>query len=176
MITPVVTSRRNRCKSWRWPAASVLASLLLGQTACVQLAEVDSTSAPIYTSMIGREFELKENFVAQGVKLPPKFDEVNYLKIMPPPGLASKYRIVDLGDLPPGSRIRIVGVVTHRSELFPATQYVISLLNHPLAGSEGRQIRIQDAAAWQLYVKPASPDEVPQLSEKYFRPLADRSS
>lgn len=175
MITSVVTSRRNWRKSRRWPAASVLVSLLLGQTACVQLAEVDSTSAPIYASMIGREFELRENFVASGVKLPPKFDEVDYILIMPPPGIASKYRIVDLGDLPAGSRIRIVGVVTRRSELFHSTRYVISLLNHPLAGSEGRQIRIQDAAAWQLYVNPASPDAAPQLSENYFRPLADRS-
>lgn len=174
MITPDAATRRKRRKPWREPLSSVLASLLLGQTACVQLAEVDSTSAPIYASMIGREYELKENFVARGVKLPPKFDQVNYILIMPPPGIASRYRIVDLGDMPAGSRFRIVGVVTHRSELFPATQYVVSSLNHPVAGSEGRQIRIQDAAAWQLYVKAAAPDEAPQLNEKYFRSLADR--
>lgn len=171
MIPVSATIRRTRhqiCLS------AGLALLLLGQTACVQLAEVDSTAAPVYAAMIGREFELKERFVALGVKLPPKFDEVNYILIMPPPGIASQYRMVELGDLPAGSRIRIVGVVTHRSGLFPSTRYVVALLNHPLAGSEGREIRIQDAVAWQLYAKPASPAEAPQLSEKYFRPLADK--
>lgn len=81
----------------------VLLSLLPGQTACAQLAEVDSTYSPVYASMM------------------------------------------------------------------------VSFLNHPLAGSEGRQIRIQDAAAWRLYVKPASPAEAPQLNEEYFRPLGNRS-
>ena len=170
-IPTLVESRQRR----RRLLPPVLLSLLLGQTACVQLAEVDSTPAPVYASMIGREFELREEFVARGVKLPPGFDEVNYILIMPPPGIASRYRIVDLGAIPAGRRFRIVGVVTHRSELFPATQYVVSFLNHPLAGSEGRQIRIQDAAAWRLYVKPASPVEAPQLNEEYFRPLGNRS-
>jgi len=141
------------------------------QVGCVQLAEVDSTHSPIYRGMLGREFELKEEFVVRGVKLPPKFNEVDHILIMPPPGIYSTYRILDFGHMPAGRRFRIVGVVTHSFKLVPFTQYVISFVDHRISQAEGRQVRIQDAAAWQLYVKPASPDEAPQLSERYFRPV-----
>ncbi len=158
---------RARSPLWLLLAAGCTVFL----TACVQLAEVDSTDSPVYASMIGREFELKENLVARGIKLPPKFAAVDYILIMPLPGIYSRYRILDLGAVPAGSRFRIIGVVTHRSKLFPITEYVISFSGHRFG--EDKPVRITSAAGAQLYLKPASPHEAPQLSERYFHVLEE---
>jgi hypothetical protein len=88
---------------------------------------------------------------------------------MPPPGIYSRYRIADLGAVPAGSRFKIVGAVTHRSELFPLTEYVISF--GELRFGEDKPVRITSAAGAQLYLKPVSPDDAPQLNERYFRSL-----
>ena len=145
------------------------------QSRCVQLGEVDSTHSPAFATMIGREFELKEEFLVRGVKLPPKFDQVNYALIMPPPGIYSKYRIVDLGHFDAGSRFKIVGVVTRHSELFPSTEYVIAFADRSFDEVEGQQVRITAASSWKLYVKPDARDAAPQLSERYFHPVEKSS-
>lgn len=167
MKTPKASAIPHRTRS---PLRLLLAAgCTVFLTACVQLAEVDSTDSPVYASMIGREFELKENLVACGIKLPPEFDEVDHVLIMPPPGIYSRYRILDLGAVPAGSRFKIVGVVTHLSELFPITEYVISFGEHRFG--EDKPVRITSASGAQLYLKPVSPHEAPRLSERYFRPV-----
>lgn len=122
--------------------------------------------------MIGREFELKAEFLLLGMKDAPKFEELGHILIVPPPGIHSSYRILYLGHRPAGSRFRIVGVVTHKSKLFPLVQYVISFTDDRTGETKGKEVRIPDASGWGLYVKPAFPDEAPQLSEQYFKPLA----
>lgn len=153
----------------------VLASAVLLQTGCVQLAEVDSTRSPAFAPMIGREFELKEEFGAFGIKLPPKFDHVDYVLIMPPPGIFSRYRILDLGKIAAGSRFKIVGVVTRRSELFPSTEYVVSFADRDFGLADGTPIRINATSTWRLYTKPTSPESPPQLNERFFLPVGASS-
>ena len=92
------------------------------QTGCVQLATVDSTRDPLYAPMIGRTYELTQKFVVRGIQLiDQKSPDPAYILIMPPPGIGG-HLVTDLGLLAAGSRFRIVGVVTRRSELFPSTR------------------------------------------------------
>ena len=145
--------------------------LAIFQTGCVQLATVDSTRDPLYAPMIGRTYELAQPFVVRGIKLPDQTSpNPAYILIMPPPGIGG-HLVTDLGLLAAGSRFRIVGVITHRSELFPSTRYEIALEYPELIQSRGAPIRINDVAAWKTYEKPTAPDRPPELSETYFRPI-----
>lgn len=140
---------------------------------CVQLAEVDSTHSPVYASMVGRAFELKTDFFAHGIKLPDqRTPEPQYILIMPPPRIRG-HLVIDLDRIPAGSRFRIVGVVTHRSKLFPSTEYSIAFDDPRAFQANGRPIRINATThSWHLYVKPASPDAPPQLNPEYFKAVA----
>ena len=121
--------------------------------------------------MIGRTFELREEFLVYGIKRPDqKSPEPDFILIMPPPTIGG-HLILDLGRMPAGSRFQIVGVVTRRSKLFPSTEYVISFANRSISQTEGKQVRINATSTWHLYVKPASAEEPPQLNELYFRPI-----
>jgi hypothetical protein len=145
--------------------------LAIFQTGCVQLATVDSTRDPLYAPMIGRTYELTQKLVVRGIQLiDQKSPDPAYILIMPPPGIGG-HLVVDLGLLAAGSRFRIVGVITHRSKLFPSTQYVISLEHPQLIQSGGAPVRIRDIPAWKLYDQPAAPDQPPGLNESYFRPI-----
>jgi hypothetical protein len=145
--------------------------LTVFQTGCVQLAIVDSTRDPLYAPMIGRTYELTQKFVVRGIQLiGQKSPDPAYILVMPPPGIGG-HLVTDLGLLAAGSRFQIVGVVTHRSELFPSTEYVIALESPELIRSGGAPIRINNVYAWKLYEKPAAPDQPPGLSETYFRPI-----
>lgn len=148
----------------------LVATALSGLTGCVQLAEVDSTHAPRFASMLGREYELREELLVRGVKRDARSAAPDYVLVMPPPGIGGRF-IVDLGTLPRGTRFRIVGVTTHRSRLFPSTRYVISLRDQAIADPADRDILITDTSSWDLYLAPSSPAEAPQLNPRFFRAL-----
>lgn len=117
------------------------------QTGCVQLATVDSTRDPLYAPMIGRTYELTQKFLVRGIQLiDQKSPDPAYILIMPPPGIGG-HLVTDLGLLAAGSRFKIVGVVTHRSELFPSTRYEIALEYPEQILSRGAPIRIRDVPA-----------------------------
>lgn len=160
--------KRTMPPSFRLALILLLTTFQIG---CVQLATVDSTRDPLYASMIGRTYELTQSFVVRGIKLPDqKPPDPAYILIMPPPGIGG-HLVTDLGLLAAGSRFRIVGVVTHRSELFPSTEYVIALEYPELIRSGSTPIRINNVYAWKLYEKPTAPDRPPELSETYFRQI-----
>ena len=145
--------------------------LTVFQTGCVQLETVNSTRDPLYAPMIGRTYELTKKFVVRGIQLiDQKSPGPAYILVMPPPGIGG-HLVTDLGLLAAGTRFKIVGVVTHRSKLFPSTQYAIALDYPDLIRSDGTPIRVNDVAAWKLYEEPTAPDRPPELSETYFRPI-----
>lgn len=155
---------------FRFVRPLLAASLLAALAGCVQLARVDATADAKYRSLVGREFELREDFLACGVKQDSARPAIHEVAIMPPPGLGGRF-IVALGRIPAGSRFRIVGVTNHRSELFPKTEYVVLFLDHRIPGAEGKPVRIYNVALWPLYEKPAEAGAAPTLSERYFRPV-----
>jgi hypothetical protein len=122
--------------------------------------------------MIGRAFELREDFDAYGIKLPDqRTPDPAYIVIMPPPRIGG-HLVLDLGRVPAGSRFRIVGVVTRRSKLFPSTEYTVFFDDARSFQANGKPVRIQATTpSWKLYVQPASPGEPPQMNEQYFKPL-----
>jgi hypothetical protein len=148
-----------------------LALVALTQFGCVMLETVDSTRAPIYAVMLGQRFELKQLFLAHGIKSDEdRGRDFSYVVIGPPPGIGGRF-VVKLGPVAAGSRFTIVGVTTHRSKLFPSTEYVVRFDDEALIASAGKPIRISDGRYWNLYAEPASPGEAPQLNEHYFRPI-----
>lgn len=150
-------------------AVGILALFLTG---CVQLAVVDSTDAPRFQAMIGREYALMQPFLIRGVKRNSKDTEPDYILIMPPPGIGGRF-ITDLGRAPVGSRFKIIGVVTHRSKLFPSTRYVIAFSDRGIVRAAGRKVMINDASGFKSYEKPVSPNGAPTLSRQYFQPIDD---
>lgn len=153
------------------PGLKVALAFLLATfaTGCVQLATVDSTRDPLYAPMIGRTYELTQPFVVRGVRpIDQESSAPASILIMPPPGIGG-HLVTDLGLLAAGARFKIVGVITHRSKLFPSTQYVVALNYPELIRSGGAPIRINNVAAWKLYDPPTAPDQPPGLSKTYFR-------
>lgn len=151
-------------------ARLLAAAALLALAGCVRLATVDATADARYRSIVGREYELREPFRACGVKHDFPQDHFDEVAIMPPPGIGGRY-IVDLGLIPAGSRIRVVGVTNHRSKLFPKTEYVVVFPDHRIPGADGKPIRLYNVALWPLYEQPVDENSAPQLSARYFRPL-----
>lgn len=147
-----------------------VALLLPVLVSCVQLALIDASADPKYREVIGREYMLREDFLACGSKHDYPSPGFDHVLIMPPPGLGGRY-IVPLGRIPAGSRFRIVGVVDRRSELFKNPEYVVAFQDFRIPGAEGKPVRLYHVALWPLYEKPAGDGTAPMLSERYFRLL-----
>lgn len=150
----------------------LIVSLVSLQTSCVQLAVVDSTLNPKYRPMIGRQFALREDFLVRGVRWDLRSTQPDYILMMPAtkPGIGGP-EFTELGVLPKGTHFEIVGVVDRRSTLFPETAYVARFAPNTLAKVDLASVRFNSSHLFPLFLKPASPDEAPQLSEAYFQPL-----
>ena len=146
--------------------------LVAFQAACVQLAVFDSSLNPKYGPMIGRQFALKEDFLVRGVRWDLRSTQPDYILMMPAtrPGIGGP-EFTELGVLPKGIRFEIVGVVDRTSPLFPETSYVARFAPNTLANVDLASVRFSSSRLFPLFLKPASPDEAPQLSEAYFQPL-----
>lgn len=148
----------------------LLLVLALFPSACVQLAEIDSSQAPEYRSMIGQRFELKEEFLLKGVKRDLRSKTPDYFLVVPRPGVGGP-EFFDLGVVPRGSEFEIVGVVTHESKLFPMTAYVVRFANGTTGEANAAGVRLNAASGFHLYLKPASPQEAPPLNPRYFQAI-----
>jgi len=143
------------------------------QAACVQLAEMDASRLPRYQAMIGRQFTLKEDLLVKGVKRDLRSKQPDYAMLVGVPGIGGP-EFLELGIKPAGSRFTIVGVIVHKSQLFPATAYVVRFADGVPVAPGIIDVRISDQNGFKFHAKPLSPEEAPQLSERYFAPVAAR--
>jgi hypothetical protein len=153
------------------PCVLLFSAVLL--TACVQLAEIDVTTSPRYRSMIGREFILKEDLKVKGVKRELRSKQPDYAMLEGSPGINGP-EFFELGSKRAGSRFTIVGVIVHKSQLFPATAYVVRFADGVAVAPGITDIRISDQNGFRFHDRPPSPDEAPPLSARYFAAVAAR--
>jgi len=143
------------------------------QSACVQLAEKNASQAPRYQTMIGRQFNLKEDLKVKGVKRDLRSKQPDYAMLIGTPGINGP-EFFELGSKPAGSRFTIVGVVTHKSRLFTATAYVVRFADGVAVAPGISDIRISDQNGFGFHIKSQSSEDAPQLNERYFAPVAAR--
>ncbi len=137
---------------------------------CVRrVAKVDSTRAPVFAAMLGAEFELKEEFVAIGVKSQRGAEPV-YVMLVPRWNVNARYQ-VDLGTVPADTRFRIVGMGMLPWGAFSATEYTISFSNYSSHRFGKLPVMIPYNTGFALYVKPVPRGAAPALNELYFRPV-----
>jgi hypothetical protein len=144
--------------------------LLFTMSGCVQLAEVDSTAAPQFKDSVGDVYTTVQDLEAFGIrrKIAKNVRDADYILVLSPRGIGGP-EVTKTEIIPAGTRMKIVGVMTHKSKLFPATMYVVSLENFTLSFGEGKEIRIDDAIAFRMYEKSASVSSAPKLNPEFFR-------
>jgi hypothetical protein len=148
--------------------AVVVIVVAVFQSGCVQLARVDVSQSQLFASEMGKCFVVKEPLIARGVKQDLRAKQPDFVTIMSPPG-ASGPEFFEAQPVPPGTRFRIVGVTTRRSQLFPSTQYLITFDNLRLSDAEGIPVRISDVSGHRLYDRAKPHGPIPKLSAEFFQ-------
>jgi hypothetical protein len=146
--------------------------LLLG--GCVQLAEVDSTREPKYKEALGRVYLTLQELEAFGIRRTLARDVVDadYVLILTPRGISGP-EVTQTKLIPAGTRLRVVGVMTHKFKLMGTVMYVVELEGFDLGFAVGRAIRINDAMGFKMYHQPRQKDQAPELNPEFFRLLED---
>ena len=142
----------------------------------MQLAEVDSTHEPKYKDALGKVYVTLQELEAFGIRRTIARDIVaaDYVLIMTPRGISGP-EVTQTKPIPIGTRVRVVGVMTHELKLMGTVRYVVELEGFDLGFAAGREIRINDAQAFKMYRKHEEKGRAPELNPEFFRLISDRA-
>ena len=146
--------------------------LLLG--GCVQLKEVDSTTDPKYKEALGKVYVTLRELEAFGIRrtIAREVVDADYVLILTPRGISGP-EVTQTKLIPAGTRLRVVGVMTHKLKLAGTIRYVVALENFDLGFAAGKEIRINDAQAFMMYREPREKGHAPELNPEFFRLISD---
>ena len=116
-------------------------------------------------NQIGMELVLLKDLLLKGVKLDLKASAPDYFVLVAPPGIGGP-EIFDLGSLPAGTRIRVVGLIEKKRLVRSVREYEVAILSPSKAGKS--LVRVSSSYAFRLYQKGVTPQVVPRLSAEYF--------
>lgn len=148
--------------------SACLSLVLLG--GCMQLKEVDSTHEPKHRDALGKVYVTLHELEAYGIRKTIARDviDADYVLILPPRGIGGP-EVTQTRSIPIGTRLRVVGVMTHQLKLAGTLRYVVVLENFDLGFATGKEIRIDDAQAFAMYRQPREKDSAPELNPEFFR-------
>lgn len=147
---------------------------LLLLSGCVQLAEVDSTHEAKYKEALGKVYVTLQELEAFGIRRTIARDVVatDYVLVMTPRGISGP-EVTQTKLIPVGTRVRIVGVMTHELKLMGTVRYVVELEGFDLGFAAGREIRINDAQAFKMYRKTKEKGRAPELNPEIFKLVSE---
>lgn len=157
---------------------------------CVQLELADSTASPLYVPVIGKKYELSQDFIIRSVRVEvgaapsfayifakpavyiPQYDPKS--RLYDPrrrPGYVTRFE-TDLGFLPAGTRFSIIGALT-REAPFARMNYLIMIegVSSQLAGD--LPVRLGERRGDERYLTPAANERAPVPNVQFFRPVAE---
>jgi hypothetical protein len=170
-----------------WLALAALAGSGAG---CVQLELTDSTTAPRYAPVIGRRYELTQDFIVRSVRVEvgeaPSFAYIIakpavYIPQYDPrsrrydpqgkPGYVTRF-VTDLGFLPAGTRFAVKGALT-REAPFVRMNYLIEIEGS--GGGLARDLPVRLGEQWgkEIYLAPMATGQAPEPYAPFFRPVVD---
>jgi hypothetical protein len=150
--------------------------LVVLQAGCVQLTEGDSTHEPRYKEALGKRYVTVQELGASGIRreLGTNATETDYVLILTPRGIMGP-EVTQTRLVPIGTRLRVVGVMTHKLKLAGTIRYVVVLENFDLGFGAGKEIRINDAQGFKMYERPRKKGEAPKLNPEFFRLISDQA-
>lgn len=145
---------------------TVLLASWLVSSASVAIAAKDTPN----TNQIGEEFVTRQTLLLKGVKRPWTAKKPAFYALVPLPGIGGR-EIVALGELPAGTRIRVIGMIEEERLFGNKVEYeVIILDSNPL---ERTPVRIWNSYyALRLYTKDSKYRPFPILDPAHFRSVA----
>ncbi len=183
---------RSRCGYWkiiRGGASGMALALLAGAgTGCVQLKLDNATGSARYAPVVGKRYELAQDFILQSVREEvgeaPRYARIIakpivYIPQYDPrnrrydprgkPGYVTRF-VTDLGFLPAGTRFSVVGVLTRGA---PMTQvhYVIAIEGDQSQIAGHLPVRLSEQWGKDVYLAPAAAGEAPKPCAPFFGPV-----
>lgn len=116
-------------------------------------------------NQVGMQFALKKELLLKGVKLDLKANTPDHFVLVALPGIGGP-EIFDLGSLPAGIRIKVVGLIEKKRLFQRVREYEVVILAPSKAGES--RVRVSSSYAFRLYQDGVSSRAAPRLSAEYF--------